>query len=130
MREIKFRIWDKKFKQMLDWEFLKNCYCDKLNNNEYKIMQYTGLLDKNGKEIYEGDILNFKAEKKTESGYEIGSYDYHPENAKVVEFKDGAFYAETDLLIKLLKWSLIEYQIQWRAIGNIYENPELVKNEQ
>lgn len=56
MREIKFRAWDKEFKEMnypLLFEFENGIQSD---NEEAVIMQYTGLKDKNGKESYIGDI--------------------------------------------------------------------------
>lgn len=69
---------------------------------EYHLMQYTGLKDKNGKEIYEGDIV------------------HHGKNTiSEVKFKDGAFtIAETCLYYKRPSELTIE--------GNIYENPELL----
>ena len=59
-REIKFRIWNDYDKKMIYWnELLKNKLANIFTMPSYNkwLMQYTGLHDKNGKEIYEGDIV-------------------------------------------------------------------------
>ena len=87
------------------------------------IMQYTGLLDKNGKEIYEGDILRVREE---EGGawyepeiwavkYSERSYDYRCYNPKK--------YGDTEY------WPLHKFQ-RFEVIGNIYESPELLGGKQ
>ena len=130
MREIKFRTWDKRFKKMVDvfkiiyydksiGMKVTVLYRDKWNNTHYPelepedviLMQYTGLKDKNGKEIYEGDILKDTKYKKPVY-YEVG-------------FAEGCFF------YKYLKTNT--YRELWRknetceVIGNIYENSELIE---
>lgn len=57
MREIKFRAWHKNMKSMCE-----NVNTDLLNRDYLEFMQYTGLKDTSGKEIYEGDILYYRDE--------------------------------------------------------------------
>ena len=117
MREIKFRAWDDFKKKMITEDVssycsfkdngVVNCF-NPLGNNI--IMQYTGLKDKNGKEIYEGDIVN--------GGIYDGSYCY----GKIV-FKNACFYAES---IGRFNEGISEHWQHFEVIGNIYENPDLL----
>lgn len=122
MREIKFRAWNKIVKQILynvypiDQEGTCNFGSGTIINCE--VMQYTGLKDKNGKEIYEGDIVSIKSQYETDE----------PIDTKArVEFFDGAFIL--DFHAMRLTWAVLEYKnSNWliEIIGNIYENPELL----
>ena len=121
-RVIKFRAWDTKRKQ---WENLFGITSDGMALDMYneiemphlELVQFTGLLDKNGKEIYEGDILkpvNPPSPKK-----------YN----RVVEFLNGSFcYSESPTRGNRGYWNLTQGKARlFEVIGNIYENPELLK---
>lgn len=75
------------------------------------LRQYTGLKDKNGREIYEGDIL------------------YWDDNISgVIKYKDGSFYFETvdEFYSSWLRVIKHDLETRMEVIGNIYENPELL----
>jgi uncharacterized phage protein (TIGR01671 family) len=90
---------------------------------EAELMQFTGLLDKNGKEIYEGDIIRVtqKPGKDALTGEDMPQVDA---KAKVF-FQDGAF--QTDFYNSLLRIALPGNWIV-EVIGNIYENTELLSS--
>lgn len=82
------------------------------DDENYEILQFTGLKDKNGKEIYEGDIL----ESLYKDGSEVPFY-----NGVNVIYKNSSFITSKKN-IRLYDFSLF-YEI--KIIGNIFENPEL-----
>ena len=90
MREIKFRVWKKSENRMIDWRELceKDILRDVLDGIYLEsVMQSTGLKDKNGKEIYEGDILLMQLPFfKSRDSYE-----------GIVKFEDGCFIV-TDVI--------------------------------
>lgn len=125
-REIRFRAWDKQSKRMEDVDTL-NLYMGCANESDMGslwfddivLMQYTGLIDKNGKEIFEGDIVRVYDENR------------------LVEFKH-AFWTNLDIggfgtMItqdegnKYFK-PLYRYG-DAEVIGNIWENPELLEDK-
>lgn len=117
MRVIKFRIWDKVHKKML-WTMtlIELCSSDifiDYGQRNIEIMQFTGLLDKNGKEIFEGDIVEW-------------------DNGRICEIYWHSSVAHNGWDLKALntKGRPNEKYKLWEGltvIGNIYENPKLLK---
>ena len=128
-RPIEFRVWDKERQafcvtDMLEFGCifnLKNGVLDLKNGKEYYIFQQlTGLLDKNGKEIFEGDIIkcNFpdfgcdKEKFQLEVVYSSNTASF----GVIILMENGDFYSLSEL-----DWRNFE------VVGNVFENPELLK---
>lgn len=136
MREIKFRAWDKrtkKMRQVIDIVFNAGMWLEPDDNtvkliwvkgydiienkdimmkreDKFELMQYTGLKDKNGTDIYEGDIV------RQDDEYWLVQYDN----------EDAMFTLYYDNVIE----NFSNMNSKWfEVIGNIYENPELFKEE-
>lgn len=143
-REIKFRIWYPNYKKMqtgIDIDFEHACMdirngklifnIDELDYDEvpeyfaesgYVLMQFTGLLDKNGKEIYEGDIV------KVFPSFNLPFI-------SAVFFEEGCFFIDNNIqssakttnnTINDTRIPIYKLVCPFEIIGNIYENPELM----
>ena len=110
-REIKFRAWDGLRITTSGIQF--STTDGKLTMiQDYPLMQFTGLKDKNDKEIYEGDILKCDDDKLRQiTWYELGAGWRVGINDKDTYFNGLGVYANT-----------------FQVLGNIYENPELLEN--
>lgn len=124
-REIKIRAWEKKqarwvyftikdLFQKIPFDFRK-CYANLKN-----ITQFTGLKDENGKEIFEGDIINWTGKRnkgiskfayRYEVVFERGMFGYHLGNSKVNKIDPICEISELET---------------YEVIGNVFETPELL----
>ena len=145
MREYKFRCWDTKNKEMLevqelDYEDSYNgepmirttMYNDYFDTEDMILMQYTGLKDKNGKEIYEGDIvtgIDYPFIDEGKQNYigivvfydDVASFGYEykcvrKDKRGISNGINNEFEANENLICKDIE-----------VIGNIYDNPELLE---
>ena len=118
MREIKFRAWDFNDKKLLPVDSLRLSIEGSIVINEaigfpaWELMQYTGLKDKNGHEIYEGDIVKL-CEKHWSPDWE---------DTAVVKYEEGCFFP----------WGTGDWEessCNYEIIGNVHESPELLSKE-
>lgn len=118
----RFRAWDKEFKEMVrvdaldfDGQIIKATYKNvsvvKEDLKKYVLMQSTGLTDKNGKEIFEGDIID------STDGFMTG----------VVEFREALGMFVSNLVEYNNFERLCNVASSRKIIGNIWEHPELAE---
>jgi uncharacterized phage protein (TIGR01671 family) len=124
-RIIKFRAWDSINKQFIangdamDLYYSAKCNAFMFDNDNYDLgkgivfLQFTGLKDKNGKEIYENDIVN------TVNGNAVVRYDE----------RIGCFRMEYNEKNCSLFLDFFMEKLTFTLIGNIHDNPELLKQE-
>lgn len=131
MRELKFRVWSerqKTYNYKHPYNTLGNFYINQngclfsdygntvapeIRQKDFVIEQYTGLKDKNGKEIYEGDIMSDKSIVRFAYDNEVGSC-----GCCVDEFWGSGFIVSNANPIESLE-----------VVGNIHENPELLEEK-
>ena len=120
-RESKFKAWDKKKGKFV----FEGTFADirhvggKLNFTTWEWIQSTGLKDKNGKEIYEGDILSCKS--KAKDGFE------HRSTLRLGWSEDDEYgwCWDSGTIVRGVDFIDERYEV----IGNIFENPELLEEE-
>ena len=143
-RVIKFRAWDKKEKRMYEWPFITHFFDEKIRvhkegygyihipMDDIELLQLTGLKDRNGKEIYEGDIMSV-----LDRDWPSGDYTNQTpkEYMKKISSVCEVVYEPTEFYLKQIKgrgyfypqMTGITHRDIFEVIGNIYENPELLK---
>lgn len=125
-REYKFRVWDEEMKKMKYLTDIHDSfYFDKNGNAHYFnlqagyggiLMQYTGIQDHKGKEIYEGDVVSMEAMTPGASNI-IGE----------VQFLECGYWVVKEKEEKAVR--LFEEGVYIKNLGNIYENHELLQEK-
>ena len=133
MREIKFRAWDKENKVMINAIFvglgkvygMTKTFKPSKELEDVILMQYTGLKDKNGKKIFEGDIViaskmpyYWEFVKSVNKGLVV--YNNHTASYRI---KLDNYHSSTIGESDTVKFNPVS---KYEVIGNIYENPELL----
>lgn len=113
-REIRFRCWNNCLREYIPEDELMDSFGECLKEKHLYIEQYTGLTDKNGKEIYEGDIVEFGLSGRAERGYV----------AYADEYTSFEVYSKRDFIFGCL------FGHAGIVIGNIHQNPELLGGEE
>jgi uncharacterized phage protein (TIGR01671 family) len=123
-RKIKFRVWDHQeniFEHDSSFWIYQSGELDhdfkNAKREDYTVQQFTGLKDKNGKEVYEGDVI-----RVTYKMDELGDTETY---VSAVVFEDGAFGDKFDCFFSYSFVPSFEMEI----LGNIFENPELLKSK-
>jgi uncharacterized phage protein (TIGR01671 family) len=126
MRELKFRAWDGNLMHSIVPRVgaTMGMLSDLADEHKWQVMQYIGMKDKNGADIYEGDVVHID-----ESGQPwVIEYGY---------FGDAAFYAANQINSgRLLEssqycagFTIVKDFVECEVIGNIHEHPELLQGE-
>ena len=115
MREIKFRAWDttQPISEMLGWEIVRSNFWWYIDDDGIIMMQYTWLKDRNGVEIYEGDIVIDKNKH-----WKVFTIEYRID-------REYVGYLPVEKWVNTLSTFVSWYNIE--VIGNMYQNPEITQ---
>lgn len=120
MREFKFRFWDEEMKSYWDWEEIQDdweqmgYFSTAFRQDHWTCEQFTGLYDKNGKEIYEGDLI------KSPSNSHLLKVVWENGAWQTIEYRKGGNHEQ--LLYCLVNCYGVD------LVSNIHENKELLND--
>ena len=130
MRDIRFRAWDKECQVMRTFdEFMNVSVASLFENDNFELMQYIGLKDRNRVEVYEGDIVQtYFSFSPGDAGYGVSQKPF------VVKWEQGRSGFRAYKPNYTNDWHLLDvvdfFEVQsniYEVIGNIHDNPELLK---
>jgi uncharacterized phage protein (TIGR01671 family) len=122
-------VWDQQFEKMIDPDYIFICAATgrakgKIGGEgyveEWVLMQYTGLKDLNGVEIYEGDVVKVYDEEFDNTFIGEVKFGFRWTPAFEIYDKDDCTYCDEYL-------TLSNFDLQFTVIGNVYQNPELLE---
>ncbi|MDO7805284.1 YopX family protein [Lactiplantibacillus pentosus] len=122
---IKFRAWDNECKVIRGYDELKGLTFDALDASDFKIEQFTGLKDVNGKEIYVGDIVKVWSD--------VSELTMEP---TVNEIVSEDYFGRAGMFLKPLRLHVVEpclhdsWNNKFGVIGNVHDNPELLEDNE
>lgn len=128
MKEIKFRAWNRVHQFMMEWDDFLDYEADQMaivgndyrifNDDEFELLQYTGFKDRNGKEVYEGDIckIYFDVDNVEDWVYQSLTKNERETGMKIFQVESPLFNNQTEFTADVIE-----------VIGNIYENYELLE---
>lgn len=129
---FRFRVWDTEKKELIydaenAYDYMRpspggkiieaDCFGDVLANKRYIVEQCTGLKDKNGRLIYEGDIVNRIAKYDEDESTVLLQVEWNNKNGR---------YITADK--KHNTWTFSMFYYSYEVVGNIHENPELLED--
>lgn len=115
-RIIKFRTWHKGGDGMR--EVQPNMFGKVYGNDCYELMQFTGILDANGKEIYEGDIVGYMNPRQEDKMY----------SRKIIQWITSVNSTGFNIRMPRSRGAG-SVEMRYVVLGNIYQNPELLTND-
>lgn len=113
MREVKFRAWNNLDKKMVNHVHALPLFNNLLKSKYYNLMQYTGLKDINGVEIYEGDIVEERRKNSCWTADMVQNLEVKFERGKFIVGRNSDLHGSIG--------------VTYKVIGNKYENPELLE---